>query len=124
MLVQSTSGRIVLLPALPEEWSNGSVKGLCVRGGAEIDLVWRKGRLLSCELRAKADLKTTILYENMEMKPAGEETGDSCCCKGEAAAAGGGQSGPAGGAGATVCGRMWNSAEVELKAGEAYTLIC
>lgn len=124
MLVQSTSGRIVLLPALPEEWSNGSVKGLCVRGGAEIDLVWRKGRLLSCELRAKADLKTTILYENMEMKPAGEETGDSCCCKGEAAAAGGGQSGSAGGAGATVCGRMWNSAEVELKAGEAYTLIC
>lgn len=71
MLVQSTSERIVLLPALPKEWENGSVKGLCVRGGAEIDLAWEAGRLTRCVIRAKADLDTNIIY-----REGGEESFD------------------------------------------------
>ena len=44
MLIQSHEGFINILPALPDEWSGGSLKGFRVRGGAEIDLEWSDGR--------------------------------------------------------------------------------
>ena len=44
MLVQSNEGFINILPALPKEWSEGSIKGLKVRGGAIIDLEWSDGK--------------------------------------------------------------------------------
>ncbi|MBQ7955579.1 MAG: glycoside hydrolase family 95 protein [Lachnospiraceae bacterium] len=63
MLVQSTLERIVLLPALPSAWSEGYIKGLCVKGGAEIDLAWKDGKMVDCVLRAKAVLHTKVVYE-------------------------------------------------------------
>lgn len=45
MLVQSHENFIELLPALPEEWKEGSFAGLCIRGGAEVSAKW-KGNLL------------------------------------------------------------------------------
>lgn len=62
MLVQSNSKRVVLLPALPDAWRSGSVRGLRIQGNAEIDLFWRDGVLERCRVRADSELDTRVRY--------------------------------------------------------------
>jgi alpha-L-fucosidase 2 len=64
MLVQSNEERTVLLPALPVSWKNGNVKGICIQGGAELELEWKEGKAVSFKISAKKDLKTIIKYLN------------------------------------------------------------
>lgn len=63
MLVQSTTDRIVLLPALPRVWQSGHIRGLCIRGGGEIELSWESGELSSCRIMARNPLAVTVKYK-------------------------------------------------------------
>jgi len=54
MLIQSHEGVIDLLPALPDEWADGMYKGVCARGGFEVNFSWKKKSLTQVELFSKA----------------------------------------------------------------------
>ena len=65
MLVQSHSGYIEMLPALPDAWVSGHFEGLKVRGGAVISAVWDQGMLKTVTLKA------TVPYRYILKMPKG-----------------------------------------------------
>jgi alpha-L-fucosidase 2 len=62
MLLQSDGSELELLPALPSQWENGSVRGLRARGGLTVDISWHQGRLARARVRASMPTRTRIRY--------------------------------------------------------------
>ena len=51
MLVQSHEKEVHFLPALPKEWTDGKVEGLCLRGGKVLKVLeWKDGKIVRCEV--------------------------------------------------------------------------
>ena len=60
MIVQSYSDRIILLPALPKAWKVGSMSGLKLKGGGEIYIEWKNGKLVNATICFINDRKMTL----------------------------------------------------------------
>ena len=61
MLMQSTEDEIRLLPALPDAWANGSIKGICARGGFEISMEWDNKALKKLTVFSKKGGSTRLI---------------------------------------------------------------
>ncbi|WP_289055968.1 glycoside hydrolase family 95 protein [Carboxylicivirga marina] len=66
MLLQSHADVIELLPALPEAWNNGYVKGLKARGDYEVNLEWNEGKLLEAQIKASVEGDCKISYNGKQ----------------------------------------------------------
>jgi alpha-L-fucosidase 2 len=65
MLLQSHNGGIVLLPAIPADWSEGEVKGLRARGGFIIDMKWEKGTPEKVRISSSRGGKCTVSWNGI-----------------------------------------------------------
>ncbi|KLU70645.1 MAG: hypothetical protein RHS_3560 [Robinsoniella sp. RHS] len=62
MLMQSNMGYINVLPALPDAWSSGSVKGIVARGNFETDINWEDGKATSVKILSKNGGDCAVQY--------------------------------------------------------------
>lgn len=53
MLMQSHDGAIYLLPALPDNWASGEIKGLVARGGFVVDITWKNKEITQLKIQSK-----------------------------------------------------------------------
>lgn len=68
MLLQSHTGFIDVLPALPDSWKQGEVRGLCARGGFEVGLKWQQGMLQSVVVKSLAGEPCTLNYRGKTLR--------------------------------------------------------
>jgi alpha-L-fucosidase 2 len=66
MLLQSQDGELHLLPALPDAWPNGSVKGLRARGGFVVNVFWTGGKLTRVDVHSELQQPCRLRYGNIQ----------------------------------------------------------
>jgi len=75
MLMQSRPDSIVLLPALPREWTDGTIKGLKAIGNHEVDLEWKDGRPVTVRIQSHSGTPLTIAYPKVKGAEIAEKSG-------------------------------------------------
>lgn len=72
MVLQSYDGCLDFLPALPEQWKDGCMKGVCARGGIVADVAWKDGKVVSLSLKSKNSQKVGCkingAFKNVDLK--------------------------------------------------------
>ena len=68
MLIQSHAGELELLPALPEIWKTGHIRGAMARGGFETDIEWENGELKTVSVTSKLGNPLKLTYRNLVFK--------------------------------------------------------
>jgi alpha-L-fucosidase 2 len=68
MLMQSHDGEIILLPALPESWKSGSIKGIKARGGFTVGLAWEDGNLRTATIVPSINRTVDVVYKGRRWK--------------------------------------------------------
>ena len=68
MLMQSSTNKIVLLPALPESWADGKVQGICARGGVVVDMEWKNREVVSLIVSSLKGGQTEICFNGVSKK--------------------------------------------------------
>jgi len=71
MLVQSHDGLVNILPAIPDDWPSGEVKGMKARGGFEVDVNWANGKITQLTIRSQQGGLCRIAVPNV-LKAAGK----------------------------------------------------
>jgi len=62
MLIQSHTGVIDIFPALPAAFASGEVRGIKARGGFELDLKWKEGKLQLMKVKSAAGQPLHLRY--------------------------------------------------------------
>ncbi|MCE5347201.1 MAG: glycoside hydrolase family 95 protein [Bacteroidales bacterium] len=65
MLLQSHTGEVVLLPALPDKFPIGEVKGLSARGGFILDIKWENGKMKEVKVKSKYNNTCKLRYDKL-----------------------------------------------------------
>ena len=66
MLMQSDGETIDLLPALPQEWPTGEIKGIKARGNYEINLAWKNHQVSKAIIKSKNAGMVTVKYNGKQ----------------------------------------------------------
>jgi len=64
MLLQSQNGEIHILPALPEVWREGQIRGIRARGGYTVDIIWQGGEVTDLAIHADQSGPVNVRYKD------------------------------------------------------------
>jgi alpha-L-fucosidase 2 len=76
MILQSQTGRIVLVPALPKTWSKGRVVGLRARGGFTLSFSWENGTVVTCEITSDRAESCQVVLNGIEVEALFDRNGN------------------------------------------------
>ena len=68
IFLQSHAGFVELLPSLPDCWQEGSIKGICARGGYVFDFAWKEGKLTELSLVSKNGGLLKLRYQDKTLE--------------------------------------------------------